>query len=123
MSKIAHNPRRGEIEAELGGKQYVLCLTLGALAELEAAFGAEDLVALAERFGKGRISARDAIRVIAAGLRGGGTEISEDEVAKLASPGGATGYVKIVSALLAVTFGASPENEPNPTKKAAPSNP
>lgn len=117
MSRLAHNSRRGEIEAELGGKRYVLCLTLGALAELEAAFGASDLVALAERFEQGRISARDAIRVIAAGLRGGGTEIGEDEVARLASGEGAVGYVKIVSALLAATFAAPAENKvlpPNP---------
>jgi hypothetical protein len=114
MIGLAHNPRRGEVEAELGGRRYVLCLTLGALAELEAAFGAEDLVALAERFSSGRMSARDAIRVIAAGLRGGGTEISEDEVAKLASPGGAAGYVKIVSSLLSATFGAPEEAPPNP---------
>ena len=111
MSKLAHNPRRGEIDAELGGKRYVMCLTLGALAELEAAFGASDLVALAERFGQGRISARDAIRIIAAGLRGGGNEITEEEVAKLGSPGGAAGYVKIVSALLTAAFGAAPEEE------------
>ncbi len=123
MSGIAHNPRRGEIEAELGGKRYVLCLTLGALAELEAAFGAEDLVALAQGFEQGRISARDAIRVIAAGLRGGGTEIGEDEVARLASPGGAAGYVKIVSALLAATFGTPPDQPPPRAKKAAPPNP
>jgi hypothetical protein len=106
MTKLAHNPRRGEIEAELGGRHYVLCLTLGALAELEAAFGAADLVALAERFGQGRISARDAIRIIAAGLRGGGTEIPEEEVARLTAEGGAAGYVKIVSALLSATFSA-----------------
>lgn len=122
MSKIAHNPRRGEIEAELGGKHYVLCLTLGALAELEAAFGAQDLVALAQRFERGRISARDAIRVIAAGLRGGGTEIGEDEVARLVSPGGAAGYVKIVSALLAATFGTVPD-DPSSDTKAPPQNP
>lgn len=29
------NRHRGEIEAELGGKKRTLCLTLGALAELE----------------------------------------------------------------------------------------
>ena len=52
------NRHRGEIEAELGGRRYTLCLTLGALAELEAAFGAEDLVALAERFERGRMPAR-----------------------------------------------------------------
>jgi len=123
MSKLAHNPRRGEIDAELGGKRYVMCLTLGALAELEAAFGASDLVALAERFGQGRISARDAIKIIAAGLRGGGTEISDDEAAKLASPGGAAGYVKIISALLAATFGTLPEEAPPIEKKDILQNP
>ncbi len=45
------NQHRGEIEAEIGGARRCLVLTLGALAELEAAFGADDLVALAERFG------------------------------------------------------------------------
>jgi len=108
------NPRRGEIEAELGGRRYTLCLTLGALAELEAAFGAEDLVALAERFERGRISARDAIRVLGAGLRGAGTEISDDEVARLAMPGGAAGYVKSVAELLAATFGADTSSSPLP---------
>ena len=34
------NKHRGEIEAEIGGARRRLVLTLGALAELEAAFGA-----------------------------------------------------------------------------------
>ncbi|MGN6118018.1 MAG: GTA-gp10 family protein, partial [Nitrobacter sp.] len=41
------NRHRGEIAAEFGGRQRTLVLTLGALAELESAFGADDLVALA----------------------------------------------------------------------------
>lgn len=45
------NKHRGEIAAELGGRQRTLVLTLGALAELESAFGADDQIALAERFG------------------------------------------------------------------------
>lgn len=101
------NRHRGEIEAELGGKRRILCLTLGALAELESAFGVEDLAALAERFGSGRISARDAIRVIGAGLRGAGEIISDDEVAALASSQAAAGYVRIVVELLSATFGVS----------------
>jgi len=52
------NLHRGEIEAEIGGARRRLVLTLQSLAELEAAFGAEDLVALAERFGSGRMPAR-----------------------------------------------------------------
>ena len=47
------NLHRGEIEAEIGSVRRRLVLTLGALAELEAAFGADDLTALAERFGSG----------------------------------------------------------------------
>jgi hypothetical protein len=99
------NLNRGEIEAEIGGVRRRLVLTLGALAELEAVFGAEDLVALAERFGAGRLKARDLVRVIGAGLRGAGEAISDDEVARLSVEGGATGYVRIAAALLAATFG------------------
>jgi hypothetical protein len=64
------NHHRGEIEADIGGRKRILVLTLGALAELEAAFGEGDLVALAQRFAQGRMSARDLIRIIGAGLRG-----------------------------------------------------
>jgi hypothetical protein len=103
------NPRRGEIEAELGGKRHTLVLTLGALAELEAAFGASDLVALATRFEAGRISARDAIKILGAGLRGAGSEIGDNEVARLATLGGAAGYVRIVVELLSATFGTPAE--------------
>lgn len=100
------NPHRGEIEVVLGGVPYTLCLTLGALAELEHAFGEADMVALAERFQNGRISAGDALKIICAGLRGAGHEISDEEVAKLPAPGGAAGFIDIVARLLSATFGA-----------------
>lgn len=103
------NPHRGEIEAVLGGRPYTLCLTLGALAELEHAFGESDMLALAERFQTGRISAGDALRIIGAGLRGAGNQISDDEVAALPVPGGAAGFVDIVARLLNATFGAPDE--------------
>ena len=98
------NRHRGEIDAELGGKTYVLCLTLGALAEIEDAYGGEDLIAIAERFERGKIGASDAIRVIGAGLRGAGNSVSNDEVAAMTVPGGAAGYLDIVIALLKATF-------------------
>ncbi len=99
------NKHRGEIEAELGDVKRTLVLTLGALAELEDAFGAEDLVALTERFGSGRLKARDLTRIIGAGLRGAGEAVSDDDVARLAVDGGAQGYVRIAAALIAATFG------------------
>lgn len=80
------NPHRGEIEACLDGKPFRLCLTLGALAELESAFGNADMLALAERFQAGRLSARDAQLII-----------------------GAAGFVDIVARLLTATFGVRPD--------------
>jgi hypothetical protein len=101
------NLHRGEIEAELGGQRRKLVLTLGALAELEAAFGAADLVALTERLGSGRLAARDLVRIIAVGLRGAGESVSDDEAAAMTVNGGAAGYVRIAAALIAATFGSA----------------
>jgi Phage tail tube protein, GTA-gp10 len=99
------NRHRGEISAELDGRERTLCLTLGALAELEAAFGADDLVALASRFESGRLSARDIARIIGCGLRGAGEQISDDEVAAMRAEGGAAGFATIAAELIRVTFG------------------
>jgi hypothetical protein len=99
------NRHRGEIEAGIGGARRRLVLTLGALAEFEDAFGAEDLVALTERFASGRLKARDLTRIIAAGLRGAGESVSDENVAAMAVDGGAQGYVRIAAELIAVTFG------------------
>ncbi len=99
------NKYRGEVEAILDGQSYRLCLTLGALANLEAAFGDEDMLALATRFEKGRVSARDCIRIIGCGLRGAGYEISDSDVAAMQAERGAAGFVDIVARLLSATFG------------------
>ena len=99
------NRHRGEIEASIGGVKRRLGLTLGALAELEDAFGADDLVALTDRFGAGRMKARDLTRIIGAGLRGAGESVGDDEVAAMAIDGGAQGYVRVAAALIAATFG------------------
>jgi len=100
------NLHRGEIEAVFDGRPMTLCLTLGALAELEASFGDEDMLALANRFASGRLSARDAIRVLGAGLRGGGNDVADSDVARLQAEGGAAGFVEVVAKLLTATFGA-----------------
>ncbi|MBH0237607.1 gene transfer agent family protein [Methylobrevis albus] len=106
------NRHRGEIDAEIGGRRRTLCLTLGALAELEDRFGAADLGALADRFAGGRLRAADAAAVIAAGLRGAGEAVSEADVATMPAAGGAAGYAAIVVRLLQATFGtAAPDGE------------
>ena len=103
------NLQRGEIEARLGGRTYVLCLTLGALAELEAAFGETDMVSLAERFETGRLKSRDVILILGAGLRGAGADISDEEVAQMKCENGLKGCVDVVASLLRATFGGGGE--------------
>lgn len=109
------NAQRGEIEAEFDGQRFTLCLTLGALAELETEIGGQDILALAERFEGGRLSARDALKVIGAGLRGGGHDITNTEIAGFRTQGSAAGFVDIVARLLKATF--SPLEEGAPEKK------
>lgn len=99
------NAHRGEISARLDGVERTLVLTLGALAELESAFGDQDMVAMASRFESGRLSARDCVKIIAAGLRGAGASVTDDEVARMQADGGAAGFVDIVARLLSATFG------------------
>jgi len=64
------NGARGEVVATLAGGERRLCLTLGALAEMETALGCDGLTGLAERMRA--LSARDLAVVLSALLRGGG---------------------------------------------------
>jgi hypothetical protein len=113
------NRRRGEIAAVLDGREHTLVLTLGALAELEASFGVEDLVALAGRFESGRLSARDIIRIIGCGLRGAGESVSDDEVAAMRCEGGAAGFARVAAELIAATFGGEEREGENPPMRQA----
>ena len=76
------NGARGEVVVVLAGAERTLCLTLGALAEIETALGVEGLVALADRMR--RLAARDVLVVLAALLRGGGEGALADSLSEAA---------------------------------------
>ncbi|MEM8920726.1 MAG: GTA-gp10 family protein [Pseudomonadota bacterium] len=69
-TELGLNAARGEVSLDVDGVPRRLCLTLGALAEMETALGCEDLSALQGRLASA--SARDLVLVLAALLRGGG---------------------------------------------------
>jgi hypothetical protein len=98
------NRRRGEIEAMIDGKRRILCLTLGALAELETAFGVDNIMDLASAFSKGRIGAKGMIAVLGAGLRGGGNVMDDEDVATMYIDGGVEGAVRLTAQLLSSAF-------------------
>ncbi|GEO84382.1 MULTISPECIES: gene transfer agent family protein [Alphaproteobacteria] len=98
------NRRRGEVEAMIDGHRRILCLTLGALAELETSFGVDSLADLGARFASGRLKAVDLTRILGAGLRGGGNRLSDEDLADMAVEGGLAGAAAVVRDLLVVTF-------------------
>lgn len=72
------NRLRGERRIAIDGADHLLCLTLGALAEIETAFGLGDLSELEARLKAPR--AEDIALVLAALLRGGGNPLSREEI-------------------------------------------
>jgi hypothetical protein len=76
------NLARGEVELVCGEKRLVLCLTLGALAEIEAALGGEVSGAMS------RVKASDLAAILRALLKGGGeVEAARDVAALPLNPG------------------------------------
>lgn len=100
------NRHRGDAPLMVDGEALPMRLTLGALAELEDAFRVDSLPALGERFISGRLSARDITRILAAGLRGAGSSVSDQQVASLRFDGGLNGAITAAIGLLDATFGA-----------------
>ena len=69
---LTPNPARGEVLVTLAGTPRRLCLTLGALARIEAALGLTDWAQLPDRIAS--LSAGDLSAVLAALLDGGGED-------------------------------------------------
>ena len=83
-------------------------LTLGALAELEAALGDGSLVDLIRRFEGTAFSGADVMAVVVAGLRGGGWTGTAADLITAEIAGGPVGAAKAAALMLARAF-AVPE--------------
>ena len=105
------NPWAGEVTLVIDGTPRTLKLTLGALAELEAAMGADTLVALAERFETGRYSTRDVLSLLVAGLRGGGWRGRASDLLSAEIAGGPLSAARAAGLLLVRAFQV-PEVDP-----------
>lgn len=75
------NRARGEVVLRIGDVDRKLCVTLGALAELEAAFDVNSFTELGERLA--HLTAADLLTVLAALVSGGGVVTSTRELATM----------------------------------------
>lgn len=101
------NPWAGEVAVVLDGERHIAKLTLGALAELEAALDTGSLIDLVERFETGRFSTRDVLALLVAGLRGGGWQGTAEDLRTVVISGGPIEAARVAAELLARAF-ASP---------------
>jgi hypothetical protein len=69
------NRARGEVAFDIEGVPHTLCLTLGALAEIEGGLGLEALTDLEARLKAPRVA--DLAVVLGALLRGGGHDLTD----------------------------------------------
>lgn len=74
-----HNRTRGEVLLVIDGCERKLCVTLGALAELETAFDLVSLAELGERLGQ--LTASDLLIVLSILTAGGGEALTTAELA------------------------------------------
>jgi hypothetical protein len=98
------NPFAGEVALTLDGKRHVLKLTLGALAELETGLETDTLVELVERYEAGKFSTSDVLRLIVAGLRGGGWIGGYDDILVAEISGGPLEAARVGAVLIARAF-------------------
>lgn len=105
------NPFACEVALVIDGKRHVLKLTLGALAELEAALKTDTLVELVQRFEAGGFSTGDVMKLIVAGLRGGGWEGRASDLLSAEIEGGPMAAAKAAALLLARAFMLPDEGE------------
>ena len=98
------NPFAGEVTVTLDGRAHVAKLTLGALAELEAALSTGSLIDLVERFEGGRFSTRDVLALVVAGLRGGGWQGTAADLRTVEIAGGPVEAARAAAELLARAF-------------------
>ena len=98
------NPFQGEVALTLNGERRVLKLTLGALAELEAGLEVDTLVGLVERYEAGQFSSADVLRVVVAGLRGGGWQGGYDDILTAEIKGGPLEAARVGAELIARAF-------------------
>lgn len=107
------NRHRGEMTVEINGQTETLCLTLGALAELEDRYGGKNILALVDQFAKTGLSATDVANVLHAGLGGAGSEIPAADVSTARFQNGFAGAARAAATLLKISFGLATTETPS----------
>jgi hypothetical protein len=108
------NPHRAEHSLEIGGRRYMLRLTLQALAEIESALNVNGLDALGNKLSGGATGSRDLVCILGAMMRGGGMTISDSDLAGMIEARDLPRVLGAVGAVFAASFTEEKSSQPDP---------
>lgn len=99
------NRHRGEMTVEINGQKETLCLTLGALAELEDRYKGKNILTLIDEFATSGLGATDVFNILQVGLIGAGSTMPAEGLNVARFEGGFAGAARTAAALLKISFG------------------
>ncbi len=93
------NPMKGEMTIELGGEQYACRLTVDSLIKIETQLN-QGILAITQRISDADVRLNDLSVILYHALRGGGKDMSENEIKKLIASTGIIACTTAVASLL-----------------------
>ena len=104
------NPLKGQIEFDLAGKSYKARLTIEAIMGIETALNSS-LLKVASQMSNGDVSVTHLINILHPALRGGGNDLSLQDVMKLVDKAGIVSATTAVSQILGKTLNPSEDDQ------------
>lgn len=103
MTTKLPNPQRNELTIKLGDKSFLVRPTFGFIVEVEEYFDSPLTTLVLEKLQTGKIKALELAAIIAAGVRGAGKEVSDEEIQEAIA---AAGTVVSIDAILPLLMNA-----------------
>tara|TARA_R100000426_G_C4764530_1_gene88493 strand:- start:54 stop:407 length:354 start_codon:yes stop_codon:yes gene_type:complete len=104
------NKLKGEILLNLAGKEYKARLTMNAIMQIEDACNC-GILKLATRMSEGDIRMSEIVAVLLPALRGGGNDLSQNDIIKIVGKSGIVQSTTAVANLLTKTLTDDSEEE------------
>ena len=104
------NPLKGQIEFDLAGKSYKARLTIEAIVGIESALNMS-LLKVAQKMSEGDVSITHIINILHPALRGGGNDMSMQQVMSLVDEAGIVQSTTAISQILGQTLNPKGENQ------------
>ena len=108
------NPLKGQVELELAGQIYKARLTIEAIMSIENALGSS-LLKLASKMSDGDVGVTEIVNILHPGLRGGGNDLSMQQVMQIVDDAGIVASTVAISNLLGQTL--NPKGTEGSSKK------